>query len=529
MKIKDSFTPQILLVDDEKGFCKVLHIYLKDAGYQSIVANSIVEAKTIISTTSIQCIILDLYMGPRSYVPDGLEVLDYLRSRLYIIPTIIITEKPNDQNISRVFNDYRNYVISYVSKIRFGFKENIIKEINNSFNSPAGINWDLELCFHDGISLDKMTQLIKDLAIENRQMIELIGKVFTKPRRVDIFPLKPGFSGAGVVRVIPQYHVAPVDQLIMGEMCVLKYGDQQKISTEVTNYNNYVDLLTKNNRRTTLLGEPAYTRQLGALVYSFLGTDSQKMISFSEFYKNTIDIGRIKEILENLFDDTCSIWYSEKKLDFINFSEKHEPDKIEIDDWVSRNEPDLLTKRFIPFDEIDLSLPNPLLLMSKLGNKTYQIYKSITHGDLNGNNIFVDQSKKETWLIDFYKTDYDHIFVDFTKLETVIKFELLENRNLGMLLEAEKYMLLPDQLTTEINLPKGQLPIEIEKMINTINLIRYFASQYTQPRLIDITPYYLSLFYTTAKALTFDTNDYYNRRYILLSLCLLGEKLSAIL
>ena len=526
MKIRERLSPQVLIVDDETGFCEILRIYLKDAGYHSITANSIDEAKEILSNNSVQCIILDLYIVHGSYVPDGLEILDYLKSRVNIIPTIIITQKSNDQNLSIVYNDYRNYVIGFISKNLYGFKEDTVKYIREAFYSPSGINWELEFEFHDGLSLDVMTALIKDLMVDEIEMIELIGRAFPKSPKVDIFPMKPGFSGAGVVRVIPHY-LTTNDQIIMGETCVLKYGNQIKISTEARNYKTFVEQLSKNLRRTSLINEPVYTRQLGALVYAFIGADSQNIISFSEFYKNTNDIDSIEDILENLFNDTCSIWYSEKKRDFINFSEKHKTDKIEVDEWASHNEPDLLTNRFIKFEEIDLDLPNPLLLMSKFGNKTYQIYKSITHGDLHGNNIYVDQSKKETWLIDFYKTAYDHIFVDFTKLETVIKFELLENRNLGILLKVEKSILLPDKLTAEINLPKGEFPIEIIKMINTINLIRNYAAQYTRPMLKDIKPYNLSLFYTTAKALTFETKDIDKKRHILLSLCLLGEKLTA--
>lgn len=49
---------------------------------------------------------------------------------------------------------------------------------------------------------------------------------------------------------------------------------------------------------------------------------------------------------------------------------------------------------------------------------------TITHGDLNKNNIFVDKNGY-TYLIDFGRTDFNHILRDIATLDSTIRFQLL--------------------------------------------------------------------------------------------------------
>ena len=137
----------------------------------------------------------------------------------------------------------------------------------------------------------------------------------------------------------------------------------------------------------------------------------------------------------------------------------------------------------------------------------------------------MDAGKYETWLIDYYQTGLNHQLTDFTKLESVIKFELLDNQNLKSLLDAEQILIRPELLSDPIDYQKGTFPLEIEKMIDSVKTIRTIASQYSQPLLTQAIPYYISLFYQYANALTFKSNDEHKKRLILLFLCVLGERL----
>jgi len=55
----------------------------------------------------------------------------------------------------------------------------------------------------------------------------------------------------------------------------------------------------------------------------------------------------------------------------------------------------------------------------------FPTYESITHGDLNQNNILVDNAEG-MWLIDFENTERSHILRDVATLDSVIRFQLLE-------------------------------------------------------------------------------------------------------
>jgi len=52
-------------------------------------------------------------------------------------------------------------------------------------------------------------------------------------------------------------------------------------------------------------------------------------------------------------------------------------------------------------------------------------YICTTHGDLNGNNLLVDQVG-QVWLIDFRHTKPSHILRDVANLDAVVRFQLLQ-------------------------------------------------------------------------------------------------------
>ena len=65
-------------------------------------------------------------------------------------------------------------------------------------------------------------------------------------------------------------------------------------------------------------------------------------------------------------------------------------------------------------------MPNPVtwVLKHRVDSSTLSARQAITHGDLHGDNIFVDDI--HAWAIDFERSGEGHILRDFTELEVDI-------------------------------------------------------------------------------------------------------------
>ncbi|EKB54938.1 response regulator transcription factor [Facklamia hominis] len=79
---------KILIADDDKEILDLLSIYMKNEGYECLLANNGLEAIHLIENHSdINLCLLDIMMPEKS----GMEVLDYLRKKSLEYPVILIS------------------------------------------------------------------------------------------------------------------------------------------------------------------------------------------------------------------------------------------------------------------------------------------------------------------------------------------------------------------------------------------------------------------------------------------------------
>lgn len=81
----------ILVVDDEPDIRDVIHVYLRNEGYQVIEAANGEEALNIIKTTSVQLVILDVMMP----IMDGIKACFKIRE-VSTTPIIMLSAKEED-------------------------------------------------------------------------------------------------------------------------------------------------------------------------------------------------------------------------------------------------------------------------------------------------------------------------------------------------------------------------------------------------------------------------------------------------
>ncbi|MCZ1269175.1 response regulator, partial [Paenibacillus tundrae] len=81
----------VLIVDDEPDIRDVIHVYLRNEGYQVIEAANGEEALNIIKTTSVQLVILDVMMP----IMDGIKACFKIRE-VSTSPIIMLSAKEED-------------------------------------------------------------------------------------------------------------------------------------------------------------------------------------------------------------------------------------------------------------------------------------------------------------------------------------------------------------------------------------------------------------------------------------------------
>ncbi|WP_338588513.1 response regulator transcription factor [Paenibacillus sp. Y5S-9] len=81
----------VLVVDDEPDIRDVIHVYLRNEGYQVIEATNGEEALNIIKTTSVQLVILDVMMP----IMDGIKACFKIRE-VSSTPIIMLSAKEED-------------------------------------------------------------------------------------------------------------------------------------------------------------------------------------------------------------------------------------------------------------------------------------------------------------------------------------------------------------------------------------------------------------------------------------------------
>jgi hypothetical protein len=125
----------------------------------------------------------------------------------------------------------------------------------------------------------------------------------------------------------------------------------------------------------------------------------------------------------------------------------------------------------------------------------------VTHGDLNGRNILVYDNK--AWLVDFYQTGPGHIFRDFVKLESYIKFHLMETENLEALSLFEDALNDPEPSPDNTAFAIRGNPDDLIKAYRIILRLRHWACvkamETSWSRIRE--EYYAGLFYQTLAVL----------------------------
>lgn len=474
---KTEHQPEILLVEDLENFYSPVMRWLEEGGYKVTLATSREEAVAALLEWRFHLAIIDIRLEDSDAEnEEGMALLDEIEARglADLLPCIIFSGHTQKRHLLIAM---KRRVAGVLEK-EPGYLSELMTMVDEIFQKQIQIKFDLA---YDGPSAERLAQVAAQVRWEGggkpasglltMQIRDLIGHLFHEAERVYLSPMEPGLTGAVVTRARPTWTRGT------GPSYALKFSRREKVKIEEKNYEQHVRKFIPPN--TIVLAETAYARDLGVLQYTYAGGDIQPLVEFDAYYREQ-PTEQVAASVRALFETTCRFWFRRREnvynhlptLYYKAFDLTEEKLVRRIREVVPMYEPqqELYSLGPLPFMMI-----NPLhWLAHHYGQCEMEAYFSITHGDMTGRNIMVDEHNV-CWLIDFYRTYPSHILRDFVILETDIKYRLLSAPTNDAFVALEKFLL---QANTGDTVLDGSS--DLQKAATVIQVLREVGQEFAR-------------------------------------------------
>jgi anti-anti-sigma factor len=363
--------------------------------------------------------------------------------------------------------------------------------------------------------------------VENGQPIldewETIARhLYQDCRRVVLTPLVGGFMSN-------TFRVASYDQDGRRLLpTVLKIGGLALTEREEAANRKYVQTFILNNS-TTLLGE-AEAGNWAGLRYNFLGVNGpDSSLEWLRDHYQRRPATEVVALLRALFTRVLKPWYGQPRWEPIALYAEHDPSRLfpTLSDAAAEFLGVSPDSERLPCPELGRDLLNPYYFLKhefpKRKHRSRLWYTSICHGDLNMQNVLVDE-RDNIYVIDFSETRPRNIVSDFARLEPIVKFEQVpieSSDDLRRLLIFEQGLLSATTLDRVPNEYPGS-NAAVHKAHDVIALVRQLADTATIFE-TDIVPYWLALLEWTLPVVVFRQCTSWQKRYAAYSAGLICE------
>lgn len=290
---------------------------------------------------------------------------------------------------------------------------------------------------------------------------------------------------------------------------VLKIGPVALTRREEQAHRNYVEKYILNNS-TSIMGTATSGKWAG-LRYNFIGiTGPESSISWLRDRYLTRPLEELKPLFDAIFTKVLKPWYGQPRWETIHPYEEHDPQRL-FPNIAADAERELGISpeaETIRCEELGIDLLNPYRFLKheypRRRGAPFSWYRSIAHGDLNLQNILLDE-KENIYVIDFSETRVRSVVSDFARLEPILKFEttrLNDETDLRDLLELELGLAEPAAISDKPPCRyRGTDPMA-EKAHGIICLLRGYANKATIFE-ENIVPYLLALLEWTYPVVSF--------------------------
>lgn len=269
---------------------------------------------------------------------------------------------------------------------------------------------------------------------------------------------------------------------------IVKLARRPRIKDESERYRNFIAGRLRGQFCARLRGYELLW-SLGGGVYDFLGVELDPMEPFSSYYLKHPPT-KIIAGLNKFFGKTWRALYNDRRQTRVPTSLFTAYSSVWGTQWHDRlrNFPNKQSVLAYPAISSNLQLPNPIhWVVNHVGlgehataDTSYlpETYMAITHGDLFGDNLFVDENN-QLWVIDYERTGWGPILQDFVELETDILTRLADfgDDDLGNFFRLVTLIIQAKELDKRI--PTQDSDREVTKSLKVIGTMRQLASQRT--------------------------------------------------
>ncbi len=254
--------------------------------------------------------------------------------------------------------------------------------------------------------------------------VSLLSWLFRNCRSVALTPLAGGFSGA---------HVLLCDSVdAMGHAqvpSVVKLGPRRDLGQERVNLERVEDVLGNAAPSVVEFGDLG---ELGAVRFRFASFGGAKSVrSFQRIYQEGAPDEEIARVLRGSLGDTLMRLYAASSFEPLDvladyeFAARWAPSvRARVEELIGRP----ATGEEIDIPDLGLA-PNVAQFYERLDSIERRPGErhpvSLTHGDLNGQNVLVDGGGN-VWIIDFGRLHRGHALRDFAKLENDVLYVMTE-------------------------------------------------------------------------------------------------------
>lgn len=315
---------------------------------------------------------------------------------------------------------------------------------------------------------------------------------------------------------------------------VLKISSLATTASEVKAYHENVKKFILNNS-TVIMGHATQGNWAG-LRYNFVGVNGPgSTLSWLADHYTRRPVPALKPLFDAVFGQILWPWYGQPKREVIRPFDQHNPSHIfpTIAEeamkvlGVSADEPT------IRCEELGRDLPNPYHFLRhefpKLKTWEKSWFSTITHGDLNLNNILIDE-KVNIYVIDFSETRPRNALSDFARIEPLITLQMTRLEEPGDMKDLLRFL----EGLVAVSPLKGDPPLRytgtdplVEKAWHIITLLRGYGRKVVAGEDQPIF-YWLPLLEWTIPIVCFRQLEPTRKRLSMYASALLCEKIKAL-
>jgi len=309
---------------------------------------------------------------------------------------------------------------------------------------------------------------------------------------------------------------------------VLKIGPQALTAREERANRQYVETFILNNS-TTILGG-ASSGDWAGLRYNFLGvTGPDSSLAWLREHYERRPVEEVLPLIDAVFTRILKPWYGQPRWEPVSLYQDHDPRRLfpSLCDVAAQVLGVSADSPLLPCPELGVDLPNPYHFLKYEFSRRHQSrlwYTSICHGDLNMQNILLDE-RENIYVIDFSETRPRNIVSDLARMEPIVKFEMVAlegDADLRRMLEFEKGLISAAALNeTPPMIYTGTDPA-VRKAYEVIRLLRRHANTVTIFE-TDIVPYWLALLEWTLPVVAYVQISPWQKKYAAYSAALLCD------